>query len=113
MTATATPGREELIASVAPTLEGHSFGLRQGEHHEEVAARIVDDILRRLAAKPADEGVRRLLKKLDYLKIDCEAWSKASGIEAAEVRAVRNIIIRIGDIRNDLAALSTTGEPKR
>lgn len=66
----------------------------------------------RLAAKPADEEVQKLLDRLDYLKIDCEAWARVSGLEAAEVRAARNIVIRLGNIRDDLAALFPTEAPK-
>jgi hypothetical protein len=59
-----TPSREELIASIAGTLEGHSFALRAGAHHEEVATKIVDRILARLAANPADDDVREALDAL-------------------------------------------------
>lgn len=53
---TTTPENTELIARIGNMLEGHSFALRWGEHHEEVATRIVDEVLRHLTTKPENKS---------------------------------------------------------
>lgn len=85
---TVTPGREELIASVASRLEGHSFALRQSEHHRDFAKKIVDEVSARLAAKPSDEGWQLIetCPKADYKSyyLFNELWEDGwSGVQRA------------------------------
>lgn len=99
-----TPGREELIHSISHLLSGHSFALITGGHHEEMASKIVDRVIERLAAKPAGEGARDKIIKI----------LKSQAHFSQLVEDVSAFITNAPELTDKiLAAFSTTSEPKQ
>lgn len=96
---TATPGRDELLA-LATDLSNDKPGSR---------TRAVE-MLRRLVAKPAEDGVREALKPFARAaKYAEEDEPDSATLFSSSARHE----ITLGHLRAAKRALSTTGEPKR
>lgn len=90
---TAPPGREELVHSISHLLAGHSFALITGGHHEEMASKIVDKIIERLAAKPASSSAQ--LSELDAASNACLELCSRHGFATGHGDTVADIIREI------------------